>query len=368
MRIPVQTSLLPQSAEQRARMALWRRDPNEGFALFLRSTEYVLKGDRPPAVDSEGSPRRLSERTCAVYRTMFRAFVRWLDGRTIFEVTASDLLRFLDTQTAAKTDARKVSRIRSDYLRMLKRVFDHLEVDGNPAADLAYEAREVPGGGGRDRPMSAIPAAQLAAFIAALPNAVEARQWKRRRDRAMQALMLGSGLTVDEVIRLRGSDVGKPDATGAISVTIKRDAVPPKRRRQRAAGDMGPPATRRDHTTLLWPELAPIVVAWKKERLALGIGGNLLFPAGPIGGENAECPVDRTTVYRQAKKTFERAGIVVARRGCRTLRNTFAVHELANGRPKDAVYEFLGHHEKRAVDLYDRAKTALGTGTKPQSR
>lgn len=366
--VPIQASLLAPSSKRLAELALWRSDPLKAFEAFVASREYVTLGDRPPAIDGKGEPRALSRRSRAVYVAMFSAFGRWLasNKRPIFEVSTGDLLNFLDGHTAAKTDAKKVSRIRADYLRMLKRVFDHLEVSGNPARALAFDARETPGATGRNQPTIIIPEDQVAAFVAALPYEQGAKRWKRRRDRAMQALMLGSGLTVDEVIRLRPSEIGEVDKQGRLPITIERD--PPRSKRRGRPGDKGASVTRREHTTYVWPELAPVVTAWRDERRALGIGGEFLFPAGPIGGENADQPVNPATVYRQAKKTYQRAGITVARPGCRTLRNTFAVRELAKGTPKDELREYLGHHEKRAVDLYDHAKTAFRPGGKVQSR
>lgn len=363
--IGLQQSLLDPTSERLAEMALWRRDPLEAFRRFVCTKQYVLGGDRPPAVDQNGEPRHLSARSRQVYVAMFSAFVRWLQvhKRSMFEVSMADLLCFLDQHTAAKKDAKKVSSVRSDYLRMLKRVFDHIEMSPNPARTLVFETLATPGAAGRNKPTSTIPEEQLSAFISALPNSIEPHQWKRRRDRAMQALMLGSGLTVDEVIRLRPADLDKPDHRGALPVTISREKVPRKRR-----GSARMPAVsvlRKDHTTFLWPELTPIVLAWINERYSLAIAGELLFPAGPVGGgDKAEGPVNAATVYRQAKKTYERANIVVARPGYRTLRNTFAVRELVRGTPREDVGALLGHHEKRAIEVYERAKAGFSNSSK----
>lgn len=348
---PIQKDLFGQSAARKAELALWRRDPQKAFEAFVASKQYVLLGERPPATDRDGEPYTVSYRSRVVYIAMFGSFVRWLQHNKvpIFEVSSADLLRFLDQRTAEKKDVKKVSRIRADYLRLLKRVFIHLEVSPNPARALAFDVKDTPGATGRNKPTPAIPQDKLKDFIAHLPNSTEPGEWKRRRDRAMQALMLGAGLSVAEVIRLRAVGLGRVCEDGSIPVTIERNAVG---------------GVRKPHTTYLWPELVPIVLAWLAERLKLGIGGSLLFPAGPIGGVGAGKPLNPATVWRQTKATYTRAGINVARPGCRTLRNTFAARELVNGTPRATVSEYLGHHEKRTIAVYDQAATTFKSGAK----
>jgi integrase/recombinase XerD len=94
-------------------------------------------------------------------------------------------------------------------------------------------------------------------------------------------------------------------------------------------------------------------VAWLRERRALRIPGELLFPATLNGGR-----LNKATVYSQVKATFARAGIEVSRQGGRTLRNSFAVRELKAGESIELVGEFMGHRRRRSTEHY-----ALTDGT-----
>jgi hypothetical protein len=55
--------------------------------------------------------------------------------------------------------------------------------------------------------------------------------------------------------------------------------------------------------------------------------------------------LDKATVYRQIRKTFEAAKIELPRRGGRTLRNTFAAQEIRAGASNAELIEKLGLNE-----------------------
>jgi site-specific recombinase XerD len=148
----------------------------------------------------------------------------------------------------------------------------------------------------------------------------------------MQALMLGAGLKVSEVVGLYIRNIGETDSTGSMPIAIS----------PAAAG-----GTVRPHQTQLRPFAVAEVSAWLRERRQLRIPGELLFPATLKGGR-----LDKATVYRQVKATFARAGIDVLRQGGRTLRNSFAVRELRAGGSIELVGEFMGHRKRRSTEHY----------------
>jgi site-specific recombinase XerD len=177
--------------------------------------------------------------------------------------------------------------------------------------------------------------------MAALPVAnPTAAGWKRRRDRAMQALMLGAGLTVAEAMHLKMRDIGAAGQDGSVPVTVRPESAH---------------STTREHRTLLRPFAAQEVLRWLEERKELAIPGQLLFPAALSGGK----PLDKATVYRQVRKTFERAGLEMPRSGGRTLRNTFAVRELEKG-SAESVGELLGLERTRSTEYYMNAARRRG--------
>ena len=326
----------------------WRSQPMVAFAAFVRSIEFVDLGRRRHAaqVDATAHPRPLKASSATVYLRMFGTVVRWLDahGKTLFDITPVDLEQFLDQSTVANGQRVKKlnSAIRIRYLRLIERVLIHLAVVPNPAQHLCfamYRQRQS-GIAGRDEPKAVLSDAEQNAFMQALPFVAPAtpgqRDWKRRRDRAMQALMLGAGLTVAEVLALRLDQIGARDAGGSVPIALDTGAAN---------------SVTRPHRTQLRPFAVEEVLSWVATRQMEKSVSKLLFPAK--AGSNLL--LNPATVYRQVKATFERAGIDPKRWGGRTLRNTFAVRELAETGSTELVGEFLGHRLQRSTLYYQAA-------------
>ncbi len=324
--------------------ATWQADPVTAFAGFVMSPAFLaLSKRRAVKRDASGAPlppMPLRTSSAKIYVNMFGKFLRWLAAHrtSLFDLTSEDLLAFLEQGSA---DGQKTlnSAIRAQYLGLLERVYAHLQVHPNPArhASFAIYRSGSRAQRGTNAAKVILGVAQETAFMDALPGKPNGESgdagWKRRRDRAMQAMMLGAGLKVAEVIGIYTDNVGDRDSTGSVPI-----AVSPA-----SAG-----GTVRAHQTQLRPFAVPEVTQWLAERAQLPIPGKLLFPATLHGGRLA-----RATVYRQVKATFARAGIEPAHQGGRTLRNAFAVREL--GKPDgnaELVGEFLGHRKRRAIEPY----------------
>lgn len=142
-------------------------------------------------------------------------------------------------------------------------------------------------------------------------------------------------------------DIGSVAADGSVIVTVRPESAH---------------STTREHQTLLRPFAAREVMNWVEERGQLEIPGQLLFPASLAGGK----PLDKATVYRQVRKTFERAGLEMPRSGGRTLRNTFAVRELETG-SVEQVSELLGLERTRSTEYYlDAARRRKRRSVQPR--
>ena len=153
----------------------------------------------------------------------------------------------------------------------------------------------------------------------------------------MSSVMALAGLRVAEAIGLLLDEVGRqPDIAGAIELNITPEA---KHR------------TSYEHTTTLPQAGVAELTAWLKERAALEIPGDLVFPAN-LEGE----PLHKATVYRQTRATFERAGIAVSRAGGRTLRNSFAVQQLDQGMSRGELTTALGLALERSTEAYKYAR------------
>jgi len=319
---------------------IWQADPAKAFDAFVQSPAFLaLSRRRKAASDDNSFPLRAS--SVRVYCAMFGKYLRWLQQRDLdlFQVTSTDLLAFIEDGEVinGKPQPECNSRIRLRYLQLIERVYAHLQVSPNPARHACFDIFQSADRQriGRDASTAALTDSQQAAFMAALPQAAPGKPsagWKRRRDRAMQALMLGAGLKVAEVVGLHVTNIGEKDSTGSIPVTISPGA---------AGGVV------RWHQTQLRPFAVTEVQRWLEERRRLAIPGLLLFPATLQGGV-----LNKATVYRQVKATFARAGIAVPRQGGRTLRNSFAVRELQSGESIELVGEFMGHRRRRATEHY----------------
>lgn len=349
---------------------LWDLEPVEHFKLFVRKLDFTLKSRRHNGrKPGNKKVKPVGEDTREVYEAMFSRFVQWMtENKTkpFSKLEPKDILTFIsltkgeekDAKDKASGDAGKNdvpenadqhilnSTIQLRYLRMLERCYLHLEIVPNPAT-LADHDAFANNRLKRDAGMVTLTDEEQQRFLEALPDSPMRgvrrganTGWKRRRDRAMQVLMIGAGVRVAEAIGIHTHEVlPTPLHDGSHRIKI----TPPDKHK-----------TSYKHEALMPAYAAEIVFAWMKERKAMRIPGKLLFP-GNIEGE----PLDPSTVYRHVQKTFERAGIDADRTGGRTLRNTYAVKELSNGTSPVEMTERLGLALERSTERY-----ALAAGSK----
>ena len=308
---------------------VWQASPLEAFLSWVITPDFSR--------NKRGEPQALRDSSINVYRTMFTRFVEQVlppaqpGGRrkTLLDLDSEDIRRYLDQNGIRGGN-------RNRHVRLFERIYIHLAtllpVTENPAKGLAIE-EQITSNQDYD-PSVWLTSEQQQAVLVALP---ESRLWKKQRNRALIAMVLGGGLKVSEAIRLSVANIGTLESDGSLPV------------------DVYPPGAGRWHRTRIAPFAAGIVLAWHKARKALQVDnqpmpGNLLFPANPLG--QAQHPV---TVYRQVAAALTAANItpsIVKRRGARTLRNTFAVRELAAGSPLEQVGEYMGHRANRATKPY----------------
>lgn len=314
----------------------WETHPEAAFAAFIRSDAFSALSCRPARTGR--TPPVLRNSSIRLYCYYFGRFLAWAEKERLDWITASsvDLRRFLDTPPEQGGRQSRHSTIRQRYLRLLERVYTRLGIEPNPATHAIYEM-VMAGERGKDRMKSYLTDREAIAFMSALPIAQpfdEGRPdftgWKNRRDRALLAVMLGAGLKVSEAVTLPVDAVGEPLSSGDVPVTLtttRGNGIP--------------------HRSPCRAFAVPALLAWRKERLLLGIPGTLLFPATSKGDG-----LERTGVYKTVRATLSRAGIGNKRLGPRTLRNTFAVAQLSAGHSVEVVSEWLGHRTLKSTRLY----------------
>lgn len=322
----------------------WDTNPVTAFTTFIRGPDFARTSHRLGQAD----PRPLSTKSAEIYGFMFKKFAVWLAGenKRFSQMLDQDLVRFISQN---RSRGEQNSLITERYLRLLERCYRHLGIAPNPASmalKIATENQYI----ARDKGMQVLQPDQIAAFVAALPPfepqgpnraGRPPKAWKRRRDHAMLATMLFSGLRVAEAIGLHLSEVDD-----AFDGELDEDAIVLR------ITPEGKHDTSHEHETILRGYGAHALRRWLVERAQLGIQGDVVFPTS-LAGE----PLSRMTIYRHVKATFDRAGIDVDRHGGRTLRNTFAVEELRDGGTKADLKQYLGLALERSAEIYQLAET-----------
>lgn len=305
--------------------AAWQSEPMVAFAAWLQAPDFVLT--------KSGARQALRENSAKVYGFMGAKFIREIvqdsldgkrRGKCWSEVKIDDIAQFLEKNNLTRG-------IRNRYVRLLERLFDHLAalelVGTNPARGLAVK---VPTASNQNHDQTMwLSDEQQDAVLAALPRG---GGWKARRNKALIATVLGSGVKVSEVIKLSVSAIGQRQEDGSLYIEV------------------WPAGAGRRHRTKVPPSAAGILLEWVADRNALGLSGASLFPAKLMGGY-----LHPATVYRKVAEVLATAGIdpaIIKRRGARTLRNTFAIRELSAGQPLELVGEYLGHRADRSTRYY----------------
>ena len=318
----------------------WIISPLASFKQFVKTSEFIELGRRPVGKNRNGiAQQSISDSSANVYIHMFAKFLRWVDSQklTIYTIDHLQISQFLN---AGHTPGKMLnSAIRLRYLRLLERVFTYLDVEPNPARHAIFSAYQNRTSG-HDQAKVALTEEQQSLFMQYLPEAVpfnlssmNTPEWKRRRDRALLAMLLGAGLKVSEVVGMHADSIGVPDYTGSVPVTVTPSSES---------------TVSRPHQTLLRPFAIPEVMQWLEERRLRKIPGLLLFPSNLSGGQ-----LDKSTIYLLTKATYKKAGIDVARKGPRTLRNSFAVRELSAEQGSiEEIGEYLGLYERKSTEKY----------------
>lgn len=302
-RAPIAVPALTQDFWPVDSLTAWRDDP-------MRTLHHWLAQLRVAGV------RSFRESSTGTYTAMFSTWVAHLTERkmSVLEASAAEAFAFFEQKAMEPVSRRR-------YLQLLDRVYVHLYRCGRTAPNpMLYELskeRELE----RDPPPVLSPKQQevLEAHLTGLPG------WKGMRDRALAALLLGSGLRANEVIL---QEVGNVDENYLVKVR--------------------PKSVHRPHDSLILPDgpYRKWFSAWLQERQAQMIPGVLVVPATRKG-----LPFDPSGLFRRTKSWLDDAGISAAQSGPNLLRSTFGRNALESGRYSlQEVQEFMGHEDSRTTE------------------
>ncbi|WP_439687026.1 putative integrase/recombinase protein [Cupriavidus oxalaticus] len=266
--------------------------------------------------------------TSVVYRAMWGKLLRWSAERGLppLSWSAEQIGEFLDAQQLHKSH-------RYRYARLIERVFHHLSQLREGMHNPGSQAVRAHLAEGENDPTAFLLPGERDLLVARIlgpagvpPTVEECRvasptQWKRARDVALVAVLLGGGLKVGEAraLRLEAIDDGAP---GRMALRMVR------------------PDNGRAYTAPLFALAHAPLRAWLALREASGTLGSLLFPAMPAGR-----PMHAASVYRRVEILLDEAGVLAGRHeraSPQTLRNTCAAMHFEAGTTPAEVAQCLG--------------------------
>lgn len=223
----------------------------------------------------------LSQRSVDKYETLWKAWRGWLESRTRDWHTVDGTLieEFLQGAAPGKGGRRKAinaehmsSYTRQRYWRLLRGVYATAVKDGkiqaNPVLDIPEEAR--PSISNRDRQSQV-----LEPFIFARlrdPKTIEkiipvktAADWWHRRDRAIMALLVDTGITTSELQSLRGMDISRADRQPLDPDQFSLEQETPAK----LVIDVMDSSEIVGRTLTLSDSVTPVMIEWLRERQTL---------------------------------------------------------------------------------------------------
>ncbi|WP_066742813.1 tyrosine-type recombinase/integrase [Cupriavidus sp. D384] len=296
-----------------ADLAAWYRQPERAFDGWL-----ARHGFRPG--------------TAIVYRAMWGKLLRWSgeQGLPPLKWSAAQIGAFLDAQNLHK-------RHRYRYARLIERIFHHLATLQQNLHNPASQAVKAHLADGENDPTAFLLPGERDLLVARIlapepemPAGKDAKTdmsptaWKRARDVALLAVLLGGGLKVAEVRALRLDALDGIDGMdgGAMAIRMVR------------------PDNGRTYMVPLFGFAHAPLRRWLAVRQAAESLGDLVFPAMANGR-----PMHAASIYRRIEILLEEAGVLAGRSeraSPQTLRNTCGAMHFDAGTTPAAVAQLLG--------------------------
>jgi len=181
------------------------------------------------------------------------------------------------------------------------------------------------------------------------------------RDRLIVSLLYGSGLRINECLRLRVMDLDLE----RLSVTVHDGKGRKDRQTLLSPGLVA--ALRqciewvgalqaKDNQQQVGPSL-PAALGRKYPRAYCQLGWMYLFPASglcthPYTGGLCRHHLHDSAIRKALQRAVEAAGVQHKRVSCHSFRHSFATHLLQQGRDLRTVQELLGHNDLKTTQIY----------------
>lgn len=279
--------------------------------------------------------RQASPRTVAAYRDTFRLLLGFVAERTakkasmltIDDLDAPVIVAFLHH---LEVDRHNSVRTRNARLAALRSLFHYAALCHPEHAAVIARVLAIP----QKRFDKATIAFLTATEVDALLDAPDTTRWEGRRDRALLALAVQTGLRVSEVTGLNCADI--TTGTGA---HIRCEG---KGRKQR--------------TVPLTTNTAAVLRVWLRERG--GLPDDPLFPTR-TGRRLSRDAIERRVATHTATATNKCASLGTKRLTPHVLRHTAAMALLHAGVDVSVIALWLGHEDIRSTQIYLHADLTI---------
>lgn len=285
--------------------------------------------------------RGFSIKTEKSYLYWIKGFIRFINKRHPAEVRPAEITRFLTYLATQRHVAANTQKIALNALVFLYQKFLRIEV-GELGFKLATKQRQLP---------SVLTPLEVKLILDQLTG----------RNRLIIALLYGSGLRVNECLRLRVQDVdlqrkcltvrdgkGNKDRQTLLSTSL----IKPLEAAIAAGVQLQAHDNKQDVGSAIPPALArKYPGAFRSPAWAF------IFPASgwcrnPYDGTLCRFHLHDSVVRKFLAVAAKRAGIVNKRVKCHTFRHSFATSMLSSGADIRTVQELLGHNDVSTTQIY----------------
>lgn len=279
--------------------------------------------------------RQASPATIAAYRDTLRLLLGFVHDRTgvtpaklrIEDLDAPTIVAFLDHLEA---DRHNTARTRNVRLAAIRSLFRYAALRHPEHAALIQRVLAIP----QKRFDKAIVSFLTQPEIDALLNAPDRSRWEGRRDHALLAVAVQTGLRVSELIGLNRGDV-----------------------------QLGPGASvrchgkaRKERATPLTTSTAAVLRVWLTERAGQPV--DPLFPTR-TGRRLSRDAVERRVTKHTATAAQRRPSLLGKRLSPHVLRHTAAMQLLHAGVDATVISLWLGHEDVRSTQVYLHADLTI---------
>jgi integrase/recombinase XerD len=272
--------------------------------------------------------RQASPNTIAAYRHTFQLLLRFATDRTGTPPSELDITQ-LDAPLIAsflehlEHDRHNTIQTPNNRLAAIHSLFAYLALHHPEHANTIQRVLAIPHKRTTKNLLTYLTEPEVDTLLAACDQST----WTGRRDHAMLALTIQTGLRISELVALTRQDITL--GTGANVHTIG------KRRKARR--------------TPLTPPIRTILAAWPKERA--GNPGDPLFPSR-TGTQLSRDTIEHRLAHHLAAAARDRPSLTNKHITMHTLRHTAAMRLLLAGNDITVIALWLGHEQITTTNIY----------------